>query len=134
MQPHVCEVCRHLERRLKPREVEDAVRRLMLAKKIKNFSCVPGLVAKLKCVAMAAWQRRQEGRKTLQVHLPFRRELKQDRAKLALERVHRRLQTFQCRFWVLQLLVVRYKPAALHRKAKVGGNCIAPGGKRFGFR
>src|ERR1043165_1564440 len=134
MQADVRPARRDLERRVIAGQLVDAERRVVLPQELVDLIGHPRLIAQLERIAMAARQRLQELLEPLDVDVPSRRELPEDRAELLAEALGAREKVPEAARRVLELDHVRDEAAPLHREEELRRGRLPPRVERRLFR
>jgi len=112
----------------------DAERRVVLPQELVDLVVHPRPVAQLERVAVAARQLAEELLEPLEVHVPTRRKLPEDRAELSAEPLREREEVPEASRRILQFDHVRDEAAPLHSEAEARGRGTAPHVERRLFR
>src|SRR6185369_9797936 len=134
MKANVRNVRSDLDRHLHRCKIVNAVRHVKFAQQLKHRRDKPTLITKLNRVRVLSRERRKKLRQPLDIYVPLRRKLKQDRSKLLLQPLRDQKKLFRRTSRLLQLLHMRDETAGFQRETKVGWRRLSPGVERLRCR
>src|SRR5688572_29200737 len=101
-------------------------RTLIPAKHPVNFFCIPGGIAKLKCISKVFWKFFEEIFQPLRIEFPLRWQLKEYRSKLLFQFACTPEKFVDALLAYIEFFHMRDITASLHGKKKISRGCFFP--------
>src|SRR6478609_6150436 len=126
MEPHIDKVGRQLDRCLKPSQFKETKGRIVTPKRPIDFQCMPCWIPQFEAETMSRGKRLEKPVEALDITVPMRGQLKENRTELLTQPVGNRHKPRQRAFRIFELFSMRNIPTPFHGKTKVFGSAETP--------
>src|SRR5574339_107802 len=131
MEPHIDKVGRQFDRCLKPRQFKETKGRIVTLKRPVDFRCMPCWIPQFEADAMSRGKRPKKPIEALDIAVPMRRQLKENRTELPPQPIDNRHKPCQRDFRIFELFSMRHIAASFHGKTKIYGGVETPPVRRL---